>query len=46
MNIAFSAVLLFVLVLPGLLFRYTYQRGFFRCSPVTLPSFAEDFALH
>ncbi len=44
MNIAFSAVLVFILVLPGLLFRYTYQRGFFRRSPVTVPSFAEDLA--
>jgi len=44
MNIAFSAVLVFILVLPGLLFRYTYQRGFFRRSPVTIPSFAEDLA--
>ena len=44
MNIAFSAVLIFILVLPGLLFRYTYQRGFFRRSPVTIPSFAEDLA--
>jgi len=42
MNIAFPAVLLFMLVLPGLLFRYTYQRGFFRRSPITVPSFTED----
>lgn len=27
MNVAFSAVLLFILVLPGFLFRYTYARG-------------------
>ncbi len=42
MNIAFPALLIFLLILPGILFRYAYRKGFWR-SPVRLHSVSEEF---
>ena len=36
MNLAFPALFVLLLLLPGILFSYSYRRGFFRRSPVTL----------
>jgi hypothetical protein len=44
MNIAFSAIVLALLLLPGGLFRYGYLRGFFRRSPAAVSSLTDDLA--
>lgn len=36
MNIAFPALIVLLLLLPGVLLSYSYRRGFFQRSPVTL----------
>lgn len=36
MNIAFPALFVLLLLLPGILLHYSYRRGFFQRSPVTL----------
>lgn len=36
MNIAFPALAVLLLLLPGVLLSYSYRRGFFRRSPITL----------
>jgi hypothetical protein len=43
-NIAFSAVVLALLLLPGALFRYMYLRGFFRRASVALNLLSDDLA--
>jgi hypothetical protein len=45
MNIAFPALLLFLLVLPGIALRYTYLKGFWRWnSPVSIQSISDEVA--
>jgi hypothetical protein len=45
MNIAFPALLIFVLVLPGAIFRYTYARGSWGwSSPVSFRSVSDELA--
>lgn len=36
MNLAFPALFVLLLLLPGILLSYSYRRGFFRRSPITL----------
>lgn len=43
MNIAFSTLVIFLLVLPGVLFRYAYRKGFWR-SPVQLGTLPEEIS--
>lgn len=43
MNIAFPALLIFLFILPGILLRYSYRKGFWH-SPVRIHSFQEEFA--
>jgi hypothetical protein len=42
MNIAFPALVVLLLLLPGVLLSYSYRRGFFRRSPVTLGPIREE----
>ncbi len=42
MNIAFSAIVLAVLLLPGGLFRFGYLRGYFRRSPIVVANLIDD----
>jgi len=43
MNIAFPALFIFLLAFPGLIFRYTYARGFFRTrSPVSFRPITDE----
>ena len=45
MNVAFPALLIFVLVLPGIILRYTYTRGFWRwLSPTSVGSLPDEIA--
>jgi hypothetical protein len=45
MNIAFPALLLFLLVLPGIALRYTYLKGFWSWnSPVSIQSISDEVA--
>ncbi len=45
MNIAFPALLLFLLVLPGIALRYTYLKGFWRWnSPISIQSISDEVA--
>jgi hypothetical protein len=45
MNFAFPAVLIFFLVLPGILIRYTYARGLFKWnSPVNIRPITDEIA--
>jgi len=43
MNIAFTTLVIFLLVLPGVLFRYAYRKGFWR-SPVQLGTLPEEIS--
>jgi hypothetical protein len=43
MNIAFPALVIFLLLLPGILFQFALRRGFWR-SPVALKEFTEEVA--
>ena len=42
MNLAFPALAVFLLVLPGVLLSYAYRRGFFQRSPVSFSSAANE----
>jgi hypothetical protein len=44
MNIAFPALVVFLLLLPGILLRYGYRRGAFRKTPISLGSFRRSVA--
>jgi hypothetical protein len=45
MNVAFSALLIFILVLPGIILRYTYARGAWRwASPTSTTALADEIA--
>jgi hypothetical protein len=45
MNVAFPALLIFILVLPGILLRYTYGRGVWRwLSPTSTTGLADEIA--
>lgn len=45
MNIAFPALLLFLLVLPGIALRYTYFKGLWRWnSPISIQSISDEIA--
>lgn len=44
MNIAFTTLVIFLLVLPGVLFRYAYRKGFWR-SPVQLGTLPEEISI-
>lgn len=44
MNIAFPALVVFLLLLPGVLLSYSYRRGFFQRSPVTLNPIREEIS--
>jgi hypothetical protein len=43
MNIAFPALFIFLFILPGILLRYSYRKGFWH-SPVQIHSLQEEFA--
>jgi hypothetical protein len=42
MSIAFPALIVLLLLLPGILLRFSYRRGFFDRSPVTLGSVRDE----
>ena len=42
MNLAFSALAVFLLVLPGALLSYAYRRGFFQRSPVSFSTVSNE----
>lgn len=44
MNIAFPALVVFLLLLPGILLRYGYRRGAFRKTPISLGSLRRSIA--
>lgn len=44
MNIAFPALVVTLLVLPGILFRYAYRKGFFARSPSSLSTLQDEVA--
>lgn len=44
MSFAFPALLLLLIVLPGVILRYTYLRGFFANSPFSITSLADEAA--
>lgn len=45
MNLAFSALLLLLLLLPGFILIYTYSRGFWSTSPVSFQRATESIAI-
>jgi len=44
MNFAFSALVIFVLLLPGVVLNYTYSRGFWTSSPVSIQNYTDQIA--